>query len=687
MKSVRSGWAKALIATIVLTVVGAANETCAAPPPPTVFPYGLSWYPEQEDEAGWGADLSQMRTANITFVRMGEFAWSRMEPREGVYDFGWLDRAIALAKARRIKVLLGTPTAAPPAWLTTKYPETLLIDAAGQRAKHGGRRHFSVGSAVYRQKAAGIAAELARRYGHDPSVIGFQIDNEYGRDTRDSETRAAFQKWLSVKYGDVARMNAAWFATNWSQTYDDWTQVNIPGPGDNPGLVLDWQRFWSEFWREYQQNQIDAMRPHLAADKILTTNFVAHYDNFDYSVPAQKLDVVGWDWYFEGQDFDPAEGGMLHDLYRGFLGRNPWVIEAAAGNIVYVDRNFTQAPNINRAMVWQAVGHGADAYAFWVWQPPLNGNEPFHGSLVDTAGRPRPVFAEIAKTGAEIAKVWPRLHGTTPVAEVAMLHDYPSRWALKRLPMTKDYNPWSVFVAWHRAFGPAVSGIDVLRGAKSLDKYRMVIAPALHIIGKDEAEQLATYVRGGGHLVIGPRSGVKDETSSLWMMGQPGPLSALLGSHVDQTEVLAKPIALEGGLGAMTANVWAERLVADAADLETIVRYGPSDGWLDRAPAVVSRRVGKGRVTYVGALLDDDALARVAIWAATGVGAKPLWPGIPRGVEVMARASSKQRTYLVINWTGSPQAIRLPTPMRDLLSGSTVSAVTLNRYGVAVVAP
>jgi beta-galactosidase len=226
---------------IGLATLGLAQAApAAAPAPPTVFPYGVSWYPEQEDEAGWDADLKQMRMANITFVRMGEFAWSRMEPREGVYDFGWLDRAIARAKAHGMRVLLGTPTAAPPAWLTTKYPEVLLIDAGGQRAKHGGRRHFSVGSTLYRQKAAGIAAEMARRYGHVPSVIGFQIDNEYGRDTRDPETRAAFQKWLALKYGGVARMNVAWFATYWSQTYDNWAQVNIPDAGDNPGLVLDW---------------------------------------------------------------------------------------------------------------------------------------------------------------------------------------------------------------------------------------------------------------------------------------------------------------------------------------------------------------------------------------------------------------------------------------------------------------
>ena len=268
-----------------------------------------------------------------------------------------------------------------------------------------------------------------------------------------------------------------------------------------------------------------------------------------------------------------------------------------------------------------------------------------------------------------------------------MLHDYPSRWALKRLPMTRDYDPWSVFVAWHRAFAPTVAGIDVLREVKDLDKYRMVIAPVRHILTQDDADRLVAYVRGGGHLVLGPRSGVKNESSSLWTMGQPGPLAALLGAHIDQTEVLAKPVALEGSLGAMTANIWAERVAEDARELETIVNYAKSDDWLDRAAAVVSRRVGKGRITYVGALLDDDGMARVAAWAASGAGAAPLWPEVPKGVEVMARSGPKGRTYVAINWTDAPQTVKLPAPMKDLLSGGAVSSFTLNRYDVAVVAP
>ena len=674
-----------LVQFAAIVVTGPASRA-AESPSAGAFPYGVSWYPEQKPEADWEADLVQMRKANITFVRIGEFAWSRMEPREGVYDFGWLDRAIAQATSHGIKVLLGTPTAGPPAWLTTTYPETLLVDAAGQRARHGGRRQFSVGSQLYRQKAAGIAAQVAKRYGHNPAVIGFQIDNEYGRDTRDAETLAAFQSWLAAKYGTVARMNDAWSATVWSQAYDQWAQVGIPGASDNPGLLLDWQRFWSEFWRDYQQNQIDAMRPHLAADKVITANFVAHYANFDYSVPAQRLDVVGWDWYFEGQNFDPAEGAMLHDMYRGFLGRGPWVLEAAAGNIVYVDRNFTQARNLNRAMVWQAIAHGAEGFGWWVWQAPRNGVEVFHGSLVDQAGRPRPVLDEIARTGGEVARAWPDLRGKTVAADVAMLHDYPSRWALARLPMTKDYEPWPIFVAWHRAFAPSVAGLDVLRGTSGLARYRMVIAPALHILGQGDADRLIAYVRGGGHLVLGPRSGAKDQTSSLWRAGQPGPLADLLGAHVDQSEVLTGPLALEGSLGALTAKVWAERLSADAPGLETIARYAPGDGWLDRAPAVVSRKVGKGRITYVGAMLDDASLAHLAAWAAGKAGSKPLWPDIPAGVTVTAREGAGRRSYIAINWTPTSLTIKLPRPLRDLLTGGSISEKSLGRYDVAVVA-
>lgn len=646
--------------------------------------YGVAWYPEQWPEAGWDADLTLMRSGGFTFVRIAEFSWSTIEPVEGKYEWAWLDRAIARAHAHGLKVVLGTPTAAPPAWLTERYPETLLVEQNGERGRHGGRRHFSVGSALYRQKAARIAGLMAQRYGQDPSMIGLQVDNEYGRATYDGETRERFQAWLRAKYKTITAFNATYVGAQWSLAYSDWKQVPIPDTRDSPALYLDWMRFFSEQWREYQQAQIDAVRPHLAKGKFVTTNFTGRYDNFDFDVTAQALDLVSWDWYFPGARVDPAEGGFLHDMNHGFLGRNFWVMETAAGNTNWADRNYTMPKGEVRAMAWQAVAHGADGYAFWTWRPALNGVEQFHGALTDAGGRPQPVFAEAAQLGAEFAKTRAIFDDTDPVADVAMLHDFPSRWAIKRQPMTVDFDPFTLFTDFYRATKPAVSGIAVLNDTKNLAHYKLVVAPLLHIVSAGAAADLVAYVRGGGHLVLGPRSGVKDPASSLWIPGAPGPLAALLGAHIDQATVPPVPITLTGALGPGIARIWAERLAPDSPDVTTLMRYAPSDDWLGSASAVITRQVGKGRITYVGAWLDAAALGRLMTWAAAQAGATPVFANIPDGIEASQRAVGGRRVTVLINWAESERSVSFTETQHDVLTGAKGKQMTLKPYGVAV---
>jgi len=646
--------------------------------------YGTAWYPEQWPESQWDADLQLMQKGGFTFIRIAEFAWSTIEPSEGRYEWAWLDRAIARAAAHKLKVVIGTPTAAPPAWLSEKYPEILLVEANGIRARHGARRHFSVGSALYRQKAARIAALMAERYGRHPSVIGFQIDNEYGRATFDEETRGRFQAWLRDKYRTLDAFNDAYVGAQWSLAYSGWNQVSIPDARDSPSLYLDWMRFFSQQWRDYQQVQIDAIRPHLPAPKFITTNFTGRYDNFDFALTAQPLDLVSWDWYFPGVRVDPAEGGLLNDMNRGFLEKNFWVMETAPGNTNWADRNYVMPKGEVRAMAWQAVAHGADGYAFWTWRPALGGVEQFHGTLTDAGGRPLPVYGEAAQVGAEFAKVRSAIAGTEPFADTAILHDFANRWAIKRQPMTVDYDPFVLFTDFYRATKPAVGGIAVVAPTAKLARYKLVVAPALHLVSAAQVQALTDYVRGGGHLVLGPRAGVKDEGSKLLM---PGPLAAfadLVGARVDQTHVPPEPIALEGDLGAATARIWAERIVVEKTDVATLLRYPTSDDWLDRYPAVVSRQVGKGRITYVGAWLDDAGFKRVMRWAADMAGARPVLPDMPDDIEITARDKGPARLVVAINWSRVSKTVPLPELHVDMLSETRGASITLKPFGVAV---
>ena len=668
-----------------LALIGPA--AVAAPPAPVSarsLDYGTAWYPEQWPESGWDADLQLMQDGGFTFIRIAEFSWSTIEPSEGNYQWGWLDRAIAHAAAHNLKVVLSTPTAGPPAWMSAKYPEILVVEANGSRARHGGRRHFSVGSALYRVKAGQIAGLMAERYGHNPSVIGFQIDNEYGRATFDEETRERFHGWLRAKYRTIGAFNDAYIGAKWSLAYSDWSQVPIPDTRDSPSLYLDWMRFFSEQWRDYQQVQIDAIRPHLPRPKFITTNYTGRYDNFDFGLTAQPLDLVSWDWYFPGPRTDPAEGGLLNDMNRGFLEKNFWVIESPAGNTNWQDRNYTMPKGEVRAMAWQAVAHGADGYAFWTWRPELGGTEQFHGALTDAGGRPQPVYAEAAQVGAEFAKLRSAFSGSEPFADVAILHDFPNRWAIKRQAMTADYDPFVLFTDFYRATKPSVSGIAVVVPSAKLSRYKLVVAPALHLVSAATAKALLEYVRAGGQLVLGPRSGVKDDGNLLLMPGAPGPFAELLGAHVDQTFVLPEPITLAGELGPAEAKIWAEHIAIDQPGVTTLLRYPASDDWLSNAPAVVTRTVGKGRITYIGAWLDPAGLRRTIAWAAAMAGTRPVLADMPEGIEVTARDKAGRRLIVAINWSQSPKTLTLPAAQIDLLSGTKAARFTLQPYGVVI---
>ena len=237
--------------------IRAQQQTPNAPPP---LYLGTAWYPEQWPESRWDADLALMEQAHIRFVRITEFAWSSMEPTEGNYQFDWIDHAIVAAAKHHIYVVLGTPSAAPPAWLTQKYPETLRIKADGRQDEHGNRQQFNFANPKYRELARGIAEKMAQRYGHNPNVIGWQIDNEYAEESYGPDVQKQFQDWLKARYVTLDNLNARWTTAYWSETYTDWSQIPIEEKTGNPGLLLSWKRFVSDTWRSYQNNQLEVIR-------------------------------------------------------------------------------------------------------------------------------------------------------------------------------------------------------------------------------------------------------------------------------------------------------------------------------------------------------------------------------------------------------------------------------------------
>lgn len=394
---------------------------------------GAAYYPEHWPEERWTEEIRLMQEAGLTVARMAEFAWSTLEPAEGEFHFDWLDRAIDMLAGEGIVSVLGTPTAAPPAWLTQAHPETLAVDEYGRRAQHGNRCHYCVNSPEYHAATRRIVGAMAEHFGPNPDVIGWQIDNEYNRVCYCDRCRDRFQAYLADKFGSLDALNERWTTAYWSQTYSAWEQIPLPIVGrHNPGLRLAFKQFVTESYRQFQRLQIDILRPHLEDDVWITHNFMTWFDGFDHYALSEDLDLASFDWYVGSGHHDYLSSGAAHDLVRGFKRRNFWLMETQPGSVNWSDVNNTLNQGEVRAMAWHAVGHGADAVLYWQWRSPLNGQEQYHGTLIDQSGQPRPLYEEVQQLGRDFESASPLLAGSAPApARVAILNDYDSRWSIQ----------------------------------------------------------------------------------------------------------------------------------------------------------------------------------------------------------------------------------------------------------------
>lgn len=642
---------------------------------------GSAWYPEQWPEERWDEDLRLMRAHGANVVRIGEFAWARMEPSEGAYDMDWLVRAVRLAGKHGIRVVVGTPTDTPPAWMTQKYPEVLRVDGDGRRLGHGGRRQFSISDPHYRRLSREVVTRMAQALGREPNVIGWQIGNEYTDESYDPAAKAAWVEWLKARYGTLDRLNDAWTTQYWSQTYTDWAQVPFNTEKGNPGLMLEQKRFITDQWVSFQKNQLDAIRSAALPSQFITTNLggLGWANRFDRYAINRDLDFASWDNYVGTGHVLPYRNGASHDLVRGWKRRNFWVMEIQPGFVNWAPVSNMLHPGETRAMAWQAIGHGADGILYWQWRNALNGQETMHGSILGPDGAPLPIYAEVSRIGREMAKAAPVLAGTTPVSPVAILQDYPSRWSIDFQLHHKDYDQIAVLLDYYAPLKDALGSVDIVEAAGPLERYRLVVAPSLAVIDEATAGRLTAFVQGGGHLILGPRSGQRDAFDRLQPRRQPGPLADLLGGQVEQFYALDEPVAV----GAGKATIWAEDLTPKAPDAQVLLRYGKANGWLDGHAAAITRKVGKGRITYVGALIDKGLMKTLIDDALTGAGVARDF-AVPEEVELMTREGDGRSVVVLVNHGQEPRTVTLPEPMTDVLEGGRRQAVTLGAEGVAV---
>lgn len=675
-----------LFSLMLQSLSGQARTLADKPPqrdltPPRLL-LGAAWYPEQWPESRWESDLELMQKAHIHLVRLGEFAWDRMEPQEGHYDLDWLERAIDLAGKHGIYVVLGTPNKCPPEWMIEKYPE-VLATPEGYHSANIAPGSFNFSSEKYRQFVRAIDEQLARRFGHNPHVIAWQLGNEIATPSYDDGTRRAFQSWLKERYETLDELNERWHTDYHGSMYTDWSQIPLGSDTGYPALLINWHRFVTDTWRSFEKNEVDAIRPYADPRQRITTNLMGWNDRFNQYEVMKELDFAAWDDPLgkRGDFYDPVENGARNDLARGLKRQNFWVMESTFGSNI--------AKGEMRAAIWADIGHGADTVSYWQWRDALNGNEEYHrGQIVNADGTPAPIYDEMARTGSEFDMAAHALAGTAVHARMAIVYSYDSRWALEWQRNGKEppFNFVEELLSYYRALHEMGNSIDIVSPQDDLAQYKLVVAPGMQLMSAADAANLKGYVKNGGNLVLGERSGMLDDDASRWPELQPGPLHSMLGGSVAQYFALPKPVPVSGNWGDAEASAYAEQLHLDNPDTQVLMRFGKYNGWLDGQPAVITRKVGKGSITYFGVWPDPETMKRAANWMMKLSGLTPDLPSVPRGVEVQRRTGDSKDVIIVENFSTAPKTITLPSARRSVMTRETIESVTLPVYGVAILA-
>lgn len=634
--------------------------------------HGADWNPEQWPPGVWRQDVALMREAGVNVVTVGVFAWASIEPRPGQFALDWLDEVVDLATAHDILVDLATPTASPPPWLGTRWPDARAVTAHGVRMAHGSRNHFCPSSPHYRERALVVAEVLAARYGRHPGVRMWHIGNEYGQVCWCEHCADAFRAWLRARYGSLDELNRAWGTTFWSQRYDEWAQVAPPRAAPylvNPTQTLDHRRFASDQLLTLYREQRDVVVAH-APGVPVTTNLMGFHAPTDYWRWAPHLDVVADDVYG-----DPAEPGdvvrvaLTHDLARGLAGGAPWmVMEQAAGAVSWRAHNVPKTTAQLRLDSLRAIARGADGSCFFQWRASVVGAERFHSALVPHAGPGSARHRAVVAHGAELARLR-CVAGTRVPARVALVFDWSSWWAAEEPAVPSErLRVLPQVLAYYRPLWAAGVGVDVVPPGADLDAYDLVVAPQLFLVDDAHVPGLRRVVERGGVLLLGPFSGVVDRDAHVRTGRFPAPFADLVGGSGEEYVPLPDAgVAVRSELlRATRVHDWAERLrVDDGEALASVV-----GGDLDGCPLVLRRRHGTGEGWYVGALLEPDDVAAVvrACLAAAGV-TGPAGVAPAPDVEVVRRGD----VLFCLNAADASRHVDLDETWHDLLTDADVT--------------
>ncbi|MBK0036272.1 MULTISPECIES: beta-galactosidase [unclassified Enterococcus] len=656
--------------------------------------FGGDYNPNQWPKEIWEEDIRIFKKASINSATVNVFSWAKIQPSENCYDFEELDQIIERLSKEGFDIVLATSTAALPAWMFKKYPEVARTDYDGRRHKFGQRHNACPNSLVYQKYAERLATKLAERYGENPQVSCWHINNEYGGECYCENCEKAFRVWLKDKYQTIEAVNKAWNMEFWGHTVYEWDEIVLPnalseGIGYEKtafaGISIDYRRFNSDSLLKNYMMERDAIRK-IDPTTPITTNLMGTFKGLDYFKWAKEMDLVSWDNY-PSYNTPWSLVAMTHDLMRGLKQQPFMLMEQTPSQQNWQPYNSLKKPGQMRAQSYQTIAHGADTIQYFQLRRSVGACEKFHGAVIEHVGHEDTrVFRETAALGAELAQL-SDIIGTQSQAQVALIFDWDNYWALEYTSgPTVDLKYVEQIHRYYRYFYEQNIAVDLIPVDADLSKYKLVAAPVLYMIKEGMQERLTDYVKQGGALLTTYMSGIVDQSDNVHLGGYPGPLRELAGIWVEEIDALAP----EQSNGVSLVNeelTGTSNLVSDLIHLETaeaLAHY--TSNFYAGMPAVTKNTFGEGTVYYFGGQLEDQLQDQLF---KTIVEETDITPVIKEAtkLEVACRENAEAKFFVIINFHEEAQPLpEMFVGKTDLLTGEVLSSETkLAQYTTYIV--
>ena len=676
---------------------------------PRLF-HGGDYNPDQwlQDPKILEDDVKFMEMTNSNAFSVGIFAWAALEPTEGNFQFEWLDKIINNIHSIDGKVLLATPSGARPAWLAQKYPEVLRTNNRGEKMRWGGRHNHCFSSPVYREKIGILNQKLAERYKNHPAILMWHVSNEYSGECFCDLCQENFRKFIQEKYETVENLNAAYWSAFWSHTYTDFSQVEPPSPiGEDAvhALNLDWMRFITHQTIDFYRHEIKDLRK-ITPQIPITTNFMSDmiaphpFNGLDYAQFAKEVDMISWDAYpawhndYESTEFLASKLGFLNDYYRSLKNQPFLILESAPSMVNWQPVNKAKRPGMHMLSSIAKIAHGADSVMYFQWRKSRGSSEKFHGAVVDhDNSRDNRVFKDVENVGHMLRNISEIKNTSTP-AKVAIIFDTQTQWIIDNVQgfsrQSRQY-PQTVH-AHYKALWDMDIPVDVITPDKNLDKYSVVIAPMLYLVGDALANKFDQFVQNGGHLVATYMTGIANETDLVHPNMFHPTLSKVFGLNVSEIDTFyPSDRNFIKGFAITDKNQYEVTDYAALLKLTTaksMASYGAD--FYRNSPAIAENEHGSGRAYYIGPRTSIDFLTifyshiigkHITLAA---VNRPPV--NVPQGVSVQTRQKFTKNYYFIMNFTEEEQEITLEVDGQDILSGQLLKKGPhrLKRYGAYI---